>query len=229
MRLFYRGTRCTPAFLPGHNGLSPHNSNYVVFLQQHNSNYVFAFSGLKGTKNQMSKTVKTVWNWVSGVLLGIVVLLAVALVGVRLVGLQPFVVLSGSMEPEYHVGSLIYVKSVDYKDLQVGDDITYMLDKDTVVTHRIIEVLADEDDPETLRYFTQGIANDVPDATSVHYKNIIGKPVFTIPYLGYVSNYIQHPPGMYVAISAGAILMALVFLPDLFADDAPKKKHDPGK
>ena len=170
----------------------------------------------------MSKTIKKVWNWISGVFVAVVVFLAVALVGVRLVDLQPFVVLSGSMEPEYHVGSLIYVKRVDYKTLQVGDDITYMLDKDTVVTHRIIEVLVDEEDPETLRYFTQGIANEVPDATSVHYKNIIGKPVFTIPYLGYVSNYIQNPPGMYIAISAGAILILLVFLPDLSEDDKKK-------
>ena len=174
-------------------------------------------------EKSVNRSIKKVWNWVSGVLVVIVALLAVALVGVRLFQLKPFVVLSGSMEPEYHVGSLIYVKSVDYKTLQVGDDITYMLDKDTVVTHRIIEVLVDEEDPETLRYFTQGIANEVPDATSVHYKNIIGKPVFTIPYLGYVSNYIQNPPGMYIAIAAGAILILLVFLPDLFEDDKKKK------
>ena len=49
--------------------------------------------------------------------------------------------------------------------------------------------------------------------------------MFTIPYLGYVSNYIQNPPGMYVAIAAGAILILLVFLPDLFADDKKKKEE----
>lgn len=172
----------------------------------------------------MSKTIKRIWNWFSGVLVGIVVLLAIALVGVRLIGLQPYVVLSGSMEPTYHVGSLIYVKSVDYKELKVGDPITYMISQDTVVTHRIIEVLVDEEDPDTIRYFTQGDANEQPDGTSVHYKNIIGKPVFSIPYLGYVSNYIQNPPGMYVAIAAGAILILLVFLPDIFTDDEKEKK-----
>ena len=172
----------------------------------------------------MSKTIKKIWNWLSGVLVGIVVLLAIALVGVRLIGLEPYVVLSGSMEPTYHVGSLIYVKSVDYKDLKIGDPITYMVSQDTVVTHRIIEVLVDEEDPNTLRYFTQGDANSVADGTSVHYKNIIGKPVFSIPYLGYVSNYIQNPPGMYVAIAAGAILILLVFLPDIFADDEKEKR-----
>lgn len=153
-----------------------------------------------------------------------VVLLAIALVGVRLIGLKPYVVLSGSMEPTYHVGALIYVKSVDYKELQVGDPITYMISQDTVVTHRIIEVLEDEEDPNTLRYFTQGDANASPDGTSVHYKNIIGKPVFSIPYLGYVSNYIQNPPGTYVSIAAAAILLLLVFLPDVFADDKKEEK-----
>lgn len=172
------------------------------------------------------KAVKKIWDWISGILVAVVVLLAIALVGVRVVGLQPYVVLSGSMEPAYHVGSLIYVKSVDYKDLKVGDPITYMVSQDTVVTHRIIEVLVDEEDPNTIRYFTQGDANDVPDGMSVHYKNIIGKPVFSIPYLGYVSNYIQNPPGSYVSIAAGALLILLVFLPDIFAEDeSPKKKE----
>ena len=175
----------------------------------------------------MCKTIKKIWNWISGLLVGIVVLLAVALVGVRLIGLQPFVVLSGSMRPTYEVGSLIYVKSVDYKDLKVGDPITYMISEDTVVTHRIIEVLVDEEDPDTIRYFTQGDANDQPDGTSVHYKNIIGKPIFSIPYLGYVSDYIQNPPGKYVAISGGALLILLVFLPDIFTEEDKKKKTDP--
>lgn len=170
--------------------------------------------------------IKKIWNWVSSILIGLVVLLAVALVGVRLIGLDVYVVLSGSMEPTYHVGSLIYVKDVDYKELKEGDPITYMLNENTVVTHRITEVLVDENDPDTIRYFTKGDANDMPDGSSVHYKNIIGKPVFTIPYLGYISNYIQNPPGTYVALAAGAILVMLVFLPDLFEEDKKKEENN---
>lgn len=173
----------------------------------------------------MSNKFKQIWGVVSTVVVGLVVLLTVALVGVRLVGLRPYVVLSGSMEPVYHVGSLIYVKEVDYKQLQVGDPITYMLNQNTVVTHRIIEVLIDEENPDTIRYFTKGDANDAPDGTSVHYKNILGKPVFSIPYLGYVSHYIQNPPGLYVAIAAGALLILLVFLPDIFADEEKETKE----
>ena len=181
----------------------------------------------------MSKTVKRIWNWISSLLVGAVVLLAIALVGVRFVGLKPFVVLSGSMEPVYHVGSLIYVKPTDHTALQVGDPITYMISQDTVVTHRIIEVLVDEEDPDTVRYFTKGDANEAADGTSVHCRNIIGKPVFSIPYLGYVSSYIQNPPGKYVAIAAGALLILLVFLPDVFSSEEENRKkgrsHSPKK
>ena len=173
----------------------------------------------------MKSRSKKILNSLTTIIVVMVVILAIMLVGVRLFGLQVYSVLSGSMEPEYPVGSLIYVKEVDHKELKVGDPITFLLDKDTVVTHRIIEVLVDEEDPNTIRYFTQGDANGIPDAKSVHYKNIIGTPVFTIPYLGYVSNYIQNPPGMYIAISAGAILLMLVFLPDLFLDDKSNKKQ----
>ena len=171
----------------------------------------------------MGKIIKKVWNAITTVLVILIVILAILLVGVRLAGFRVFTVLSGSMEPTYHVGSLIYVKDVDYRQLEAGDVITFMLDENTVATHRIIQVVPDEDEPEVLRYATQGDANDAPDGTLVHYKNVIGTPVFTIPKLGYVANYIQNPPGTYIAISGAAILLLLMFLPDLFSEDEPKK------
>lgn len=166
----------------------------------------------------MKKTIKGIWNWVSGVLVGLVVLLAIALVGVRLIGLRPYVVLSGSMYPTYDVGALIYVKSVDYKQLKAGDPITYMVSDDTVVTHRIVEVVPDDTEPDTLWYITKGDANATEDGAPVHYRNVIGKPVFSIPYLGYLSSYIQSPPGLYVALGVCAVLLVTAFWP------APRKK-----
>ena len=58
----------------------------------------------------------------------------------------------------------------------------------------------------------------------MHFNNLIGKPVFTIPKLGYFANYVQNPPGKYVALAAAAILLLLAFVPSLFDDDKPKKK-----
>ena len=151
---------------------------------------------------------------------------AFLIAGIRIFGVQVYGVLTGSMEPSYPTGSLIYIKPVDAADLRVNDVITFSISPGVIATHRIVEVVWDEQRPGLLSYRTKGDANESPDGESVHYRNVLGKPVFTIPYLGYVSNYIQHPPGMYVAISAGAILILLVFLPDLFEKDEKKKKSD---
>ena len=149
----------------------------------------------------------------------VIVALAVALVGVRLAGIRTFAVTSGSMEPTYHVGSLIYVKSVDTDELKVGDAITFMLNEDTVATHRIVEILPDEEDSSVVCFRTKGDANDTVDGSLVHCKNVIGKPIFTVPYLGYLANVIQHPPGSYIALGVAAILLVLVFLPGLLGSD----------
>lgn len=171
--------------------------------------------------------MKKIWNAFTTVLVTLVVILAILLVGVRLVGLQPYTVLSGSMEPTYHVGSLIYVKEVDPFELESGDVITYMLNEDTLSTHRIVEIVPDEADSSVVRFQTKGDANDAVDGSLVHCNNVVGSPVFTIPYLGFVANYIQNPPGTYIAIAFGAILLLLVFLPDLFDEEKeqPKKKR----
>ena len=167
---------------------------------------------------------KRVWNIVSGILIAIMVVLVVMLVGVRLIGYQPYCVLSGSMEPTYHTGSLIYVKKADPQDIKVGDPITFVLDENlTVATHRVIEI-----DEADRHFYTKGDANEYPDASPVHFNNLIGRPSFTIPYMGYVANYIQNPPGRYIAIAAAAVILLLIFIPDLF-DDSKKKGKGKGK
>ena len=172
----------------------------------------------------MNNSLKKIWNVISSILVALVVLLALLLVGARVVGLQVFTVLSGSMEPTYHTGSLIYVKKVDPYTITEGQPITFMLDEDTVATHRVVGIVPDEEDPTVIRFRTKGDANEAEDGSLVHYKNVIGTPIFSIPYLGYVADYIQHPPGMYIAISGGAVLLLLVFLPDVFASDKDEEK-----
>lgn len=169
---------------------------------------------------QMPKKMKRVWETVTTVLVALVVIFAVFLMGSRLVGLQVYHVISPSMEPTYSVGDLIYVKEADPDSVKVGDPITFVLNEDLVVaTHRVVAV-----DSENRQFTTKGDANKTEDAAPVHFNNLIGVPVFAIPLLGYVSAYIQSPPGMYVAIALGAVLLAAVFLPDMLTKKEEKKE-----
>ena len=170
---------------------------------------------------QMPKKVKKIWETVTTTLVILVVIFAIFLMGSRLVGLQVFNVISGSMEPTYSVGDLLYVKTVDPDSVKVGDPITFVLNEDLVVaTHRVVAV-----DRENRQFVTKGDANETEDANPVHFNNLVGVPVFAIPLLGYVSAYIQNPPGMYVAIALGVALLAVVFLPDLLSKK--KEKEEP--
>ena len=161
----------------------------------------------------MGRDFRKVWNCVSSVLVALVVLLAALLAGARLFGLQVFTILSGSMEPNYPVGSLIYVKSVDPAQVQEGDVITFLLSDSLTATHRVVEIV-DEGDG-ALRFRTKGDANDAEDASLVHQNNLLGEPVACIPYLGYFAVWVQNPPGSFIATGAGAVLVLLAFLPDL--------------
>lgn len=181
---------------------------------------------------QKSSAVKKVWGAFSTTVVVLVVIFAVMLIGARLFGIQVYSVISGSMEPEYPVGSLIYVKKVEPSAIEVGDVITFVLSNETPATHRVVEI-----DKENQLFYTRGDANfEINEDTGekeymedppVHFNNLIGKPVFTIPLLGYFAYYIQHPPGMYIAIVAGSILVLLVFLPDLFNKDKKENKAIP--
>ncbi len=170
---------------------------------------------------QMPKKAKKIWDTVTTVIVVLVVIFAIFLMGSRLVGLQVFNIISGSMEPTYSKGDLIYVKTVDPDSVKVGDPITFVLNEDLLVaTHRVVAI-----DSENRQFTTKGDANGTEDAAPVHFNNLIGVPVFAIPLLGYVSAYIQSPPGMYVAIGLGVLLLAVVFLPDMLV----KKTKDETK
>lgn len=200
------------------------------------------------------RAIKKIWNYITTLLVIAVVLLAVALVGVRLVGLTPYAVLSGSMEPTYHVGSLIYVKAIAPEEIEVGMPLTFIVNEDLLLaTHRVVDIAVSETKMETVLdeagqpvldengeevqeevpreepvyYFqTKGDANDEVDGSPVHHKNVVGTPIFSIPYLGYLSSWLQTRKGMIMGAAIALVVLLLTFLPDMLnaVDDSPKKK-----
>ena len=169
-------------------------------------------------------TLKRIGNILSTVLVVLVVLCAVFLMGSRLLGYQVYTVISGSMEPTYSVGDLLYVKRVDADSIRAGDPITFILNENLVVaTHRVVQV-----DAENQRFYTKGDANEIADSEPVHFNNVIGVPQFSIPKLGYVSNFVQNPPGMYITLAVGAGLILLVFLPDILKRQKKEEEEPAG-
>ena len=169
--------------------------------------------------------MKTCWSIISTIVLAVLVILLIAFGGVRLFGLTPYMVTSGSMEPEYPVGSLIYVKEVPPEQIDVGDVITFRLtDGQTVATHQVYE--ADRAQEE---FRTQGInnrdseGNILHDAEPVKYTSVLGCPVTVIPYLGYVNRFCTTAPGVYILIGGAVAILVISLLIDGRTEKVTKK------
>lgn len=165
---------------------------------------------------------RKIWNGVLTVLLVAALGLAAAFTGVRLFGLTPYTVTSGSMEPVYPVGAIIYVKKAAPQDVRVGDAITFYLGGTTVATHQVWAI-----EGETFR--TQGIANRdsegniLHDAAPVPFDALIGVPVACIPCLGFLYGAIKTPVGICALVFLGAgVCLATLLLES--GKTAPPKK-----
>jgi signal peptidase len=175
----------------------------------------------------MNKSTKFILKLISNLIVIIAVTLAILLVGLKFTGLQIYTVISGSMEPTYHVGSLIYVKKVDPSTLKIKDPITFELSDKTIATHRIVEIVTDETNPNVYKFRTKGDANKDVDANLIEPNKVLGKAIFTIPYLGYLATYIQSYPGNIVAICTAIAMLILVIILDMLVDDNhPQEKEE---
>lgn len=164
--------------------------------------------------------MRKILNFITTVIFVILIAFAGVLLAPRIFGVQPMAVLSGSMEPTYHVGSLIYVKEgVSKDDIEIGDPITFKINDETIVTHRVVEIDAEGN------YITKGDANEANDGGSVSFANVVGMPVFTIPYLGFLASYATTKTGLIILVTAILVILLLTFLPDLLGMDEDEKKE----
>ena len=121
-----------------------------------------------------------------------------------LFGYHPVVVLSGSMEPTYKVGSVLYYKEVLEKDLKKGDVISFSLEKNQLVSHRIVSI-------EEGLIETKGDANSVSDVHKISYKNVRGKvEKVSIPYVGYYIKMVNDH--LLIVVIAAVVILVSEFL-----------------
>ncbi|WP_203042831.1 signal peptidase I [Pimelobacter simplex] len=134
----------------------------------------------------MFSWIRQVVAWL--VIIGVVAVLAAAVVVPRLAGATPYTVLTGSMRPAHPPGTLVVVRPVDPEDLAVGDIVTYQLEsgEETVVTHRIVAIGNQLDGDLVIT--TRGDANEVVDKEPVKPVQVRGRLWYAVPYLGHVNN-----------------------------------------
>lgn len=172
----------------------------------------------------MSSSVARTWMRRSGRVVGalgwLVVLAGIGLLLVpTLLGFDRYVIVSGSMQPNLHRGSVVFAKPVPVDELSVGDVITYTPPAgsgvSTLVTHRISAVIADaETGAPTFR--TKGDANPGEDPWTFQLdqadQNVMS---FSVPVVGYAFIALADPDLRVLVVGVPAALIALIALVDV--------------
>lgn len=98
----------------------------------------------------------------------------------HLFGVQTYIVMSGSMEPEIHTGAVALIDTTD-RIAEKGDVIAYRLgegDEEILITHRVIQKTQSG-------YITKGDANETEDDREVMQSQVVGRFLTSIPKAGF--------------------------------------------
>ncbi len=135
---------------------------------------------------------------------------------------QTFVVTSGSMEPAISTGSIIWVSDTPPSQIEKGDVITFSQGSGNTVTHRVVNV---SEDPE-YSFKTKGDANPEPDPGRVQAEQLIGEVNYSVPYLGYVAEWISSSIGLILLVVIPALGIIGLELTELYKNMKDEQGED---
>lgn len=137
-----------------------------------------------------------------------------------ILGYKILQVMSGSMSGEFETEDTIIIRQIkNESEIKIGDIITFKVDENTLVTHRVVEIVKNENDTE---YVTKGDANNSVDTQKVKFKDIEGKYLFKTIILGKIIKIIQSPIGINFVLILPVLIIAIIVIND---KDKENKKN----
>jgi len=142
------------------------------------------------------------------------IVLGLVLAGLAFIYFSPgynlYLVRSESMKPAINMGDLIITGPLNGSingEVRPGTVVTYEYKKE-LITHRVQSI-------EGTALVTQGDAVEDPDPWSVAMSSVKGIYLFKIPYVGYVTSFVQTKLGWFLMIIIPATLLILWLAKDI--------------
>mgnify|MGYP004471496777 FL=1 len=133
-------------------------------------------------------------------------------------------VMSGSMSGEFETGDTILIKKIkNESDLKIGDVITYRIEKNTMVTHRIVNITKIG---EKLNYTLKGDVNNIEDSEKVTFSNIEGIYIRKLILIGKLINFMQKPYGMVIIFTTPILLILYIIKNEKAKEEKRNKRRE---
>lgn len=134
-----------------------------------------------------------------------------------------YIVESGSMEPKYSPGDVIYLTDPPADSIQEGDIITFSEGGiGPTTTHRVVEKT--ESDSGEPRFITKGDNNENRDVETRNPSEIIGVVLFSVPLIGYVIRFASTSVGLVTLVIIPSIILILLEAIDLYNEATSSEK-----
>ncbi len=163
--------------------------------------------------------IRKSWNMILNILIIFVAVSVLVVFAGYFCGFRYYVVLSGSMEPAIHTGSLGIVNSkAEYDNVETGDIVAFINSMGTRVTHRVVRV-------DNHGLITKGDANGINDGFVVKKEDFIGETVGSIPFVGYILMFLQSKKGIILSVAAIITLWLMDMIVQCLTAECDNKKH----
>jgi signal peptidase len=151
----------------------------IIGIVAINNYYALQAARVKSRKRTRNASMPAGWI--------ITAIIAVAIVwfAVGVFPIKPFLVPSGSMVPVIDPGDVVLVVPVQTDAIKVGEIIEYRNTKENInIVHRVIAITGNA---SNMFFITKGDANGSPDSDPVSPQAVIGREIFVIPKIGWIS------------------------------------------
>jgi signal peptidase I len=147
------------------------------------------------TRPRMPRRPLALVAWLAA---GFAAALLLAVVGSMLLGERPVVVLSGSMEPAFSPGDVLIERSVEPRQVEIGQVVTFHEPgSDRSITHRVRSI---EAHGPKLVFTTKGDADNGVQRWSIDRVGELGQPQWRIPLAGYAVMLAKTPLGLVLIV-----------------------------
>lgn len=186
----------------------------------------------KVEKKDKFKAIKIIWKIIKAILT-IALLLVFAVIAIQRIshnkvtvgGYGIYTIVSESMVPEYQLQDMLFAKKTDPADIEIGDDVVYLGEKDDfkdkIVTHRVIKK---NYDGTQYTFITKGIANPIEDP-AITGNQIYGKVVLKSTVLSTISKVINTTYGFYIVIFVPFVIIITLELIDTVNERKKLKRN----
>ena len=129
-------------------------------------------------------------------------------------GLQLYNIVTGSMEPNIRIKDVVVAVETPFEELEEEDVIVFRRGN-MIVTHRIKGFEGDN-------IVTKGDNNPDEDEARVAFEDVLGKMIFVIPFLGYVTNFLNTGIGFFLVIF---VPLASILVYEIFSFTKKYRKY----